>query len=156
MYISVDRGTTSLGDGKIAAFVFVDEACFTADYYTEFYISLSDCGAAYSEKYKNLISDEKDAVTALAQTTAQLRHSQIVSDAQNEVDEAKAELDRASEELTAQKNAAIEEAANQMTAMGQPAVSENPYYAQMLSEIDASFAETENELAKHYDELAEA
>lgn len=156
LYISADRGTTSLGDGKIAAFVFVNEACFTAEYYTELYVTLSDCEAAYSDEYKSLISDEKSNVTELAKTAAQLRYRQIVSDAQGEVDEAKLELDRASEELTAQKNAAIEEAANQLTAMGQPAVPENPYYAQMLSEIDASFADAESELAAHYDELAKA
>ncbi|MCM1220372.1 MAG: FtsX-like permease family protein [Lachnospiraceae bacterium] len=156
LYISADRGTTSLGDGKIAAFVFVDKACFTADYYTELYVSLSDCGAAYSDEYKTLISDEKEAVTSLAETAAQLRYNQIVSDAQDEVDEAKAELDSASEELTAQKNTAIEEAAKQLTAMGQPATQENPYYAQTLSEIDASFAQAENEISAHYDELAEA
>ena len=156
LYISTDRGTTSLGDGKIAGFIFVNEACFTAEYYTELYVTISNREAAYSGEYKNLISGEKSNVTKLAKAAAQLRYRQIVSDAQSEVEEAKAELDRGSEELTAQKNAAIEEAANQMTAMGQPAVPENPYYAQMLSEIDASFAEAETELAAHYDELAEA
>ena len=82
-------------------------------------------------------------------------YNQIVSDAQSEVDKAKAELDSAAAELSAQKNTAIEEAARQLTAMGQFATPENPYYAQMLSEIDASFAEAESELAAHYNEIAE-
>ena len=155
LYISADRGTASLGDGKIAAFVFVGEACFTADYYTELYVSLSDRGAAYSDEYKTRISDEKEPVTALAETAAQLRYNQIVSDAQSEVDKAKAELDSAAAELSAQKNTAIEEAARQLTAMGQFATPENPYYAQMLSEINASFAEAESELAAHYNKIAE-
>ncbi|MCM1497209.1 MAG: FtsX-like permease family protein [Clostridium sp.] len=155
LYISADRGMTSLGDGKIATFVFVTEACFTADYYTELYVSLSDCGAAYSNQYKDEIADKKDAVTTIAETAAKIRYTQIVSDAQSEVDEAKAELDNAAAELTAQKNNAIEEAAKQLTAMGQPATPENPYYTQMFSEIDAAFAEAENELAEHYSELAE-
>ena len=154
LYISADRGTTSLGDGKNAAFVFINESCFTADYYTELYVTLSERGMAYSDKYKNLISDEKSNVTELAETEAQLRYRQIVSGAQSEVDEAKAELDRANEELTAQNNAAIENAAKQLIAMGQSASPENPYYAQMLSEIDDAFADAESELAKNYAELA--
>lgn len=38
--------------------------------------------------------------------------------------------------------------------MGQSASPENPYYAQMLSEIDDAFADAESELAKNYAELA--
>ena len=83
LYISADRGTTSLGDGKNAAFVFINESCFTADYYTELYVTLSERGMAYSDKYKNLISDEKSNVTELAETEAQLRYRQIVSGAQS-------------------------------------------------------------------------
>ncbi len=156
LYISADRGTTSLGDGKIAAFILVSESCFMAEYYTELYVSLSDRSMAYSDEYKNLISDEKSGVTGLAEAEAQLRYRQIVADAQSEVDEAKSDLDRAKAELTAKKNAAIEDAANQMAAMGQTAALENPYYAQMLSEIDASFADAEGELAERYAELTEA
>ncbi|MCM1561536.1 MAG: FtsX-like permease family protein [Butyrivibrio sp.] len=156
LYISTDRGTTSLGDGKIAAFLFVDKSCFTAEYDTELYVSFCDRGMAYSDKYKNLISGEKSIVTELVEEEAQLRYRQIVSDAQREVDDAKAELDQAREELSAGKDAAIEDAANQMMAMGQPASPENPYYVQMLFEIENSFADAESELDKHYAELADA
>ncbi|MCM1221337.1 MAG: FtsX-like permease family protein [Lachnospiraceae bacterium] len=156
LYISTDRGTTSLGDGKIAAFVFVDESCFTAEYDTELYVSLDSQCMAYSDEYKTLIADHKSAVTELVEEEAQLRYRKIVSDAQSEVDDAKADLDRASEELAAKKDAAIEEATEQMTAMGQPATLENPYFEQMLSEIEDSFAEAERELDAHYAELADA
>lgn len=78
LYISADRGTTSLGDGKIAAFVFINESCFTADYYTELYITLPDRGTAYSDGYKRLISETKSAVTALAETEARRRWEQLV------------------------------------------------------------------------------
>ncbi|MCM1191880.1 MAG: FtsX-like permease family protein [Butyrivibrio sp.] len=156
LYISTDRGTTSLGDGKVAAFLFAEESCFTAEYYTELYVSLDSRCMAYSDAYKALIADNKSAVTELAEEAAQLRYRQIVSDTQSEVDEAREELDQAREELSVGKEAAIEEAANQMTAMGQPATPENPYYAQMVSEIESSFADAEDELEQHYAELDDA
>ncbi|MCM1172304.1 MAG: FtsX-like permease family protein [Clostridium sp.] len=80
LYISADRGTTSVGDGKIAAFIFIDEACFTAEYYKELYVSLGDKGAAYSDEYDKWIAEEKDSVTKLANQEAQRRYKQILSE----------------------------------------------------------------------------
>ncbi|MCM1194213.1 MAG: ABC transporter permease, partial [Acetatifactor muris] len=156
LYISTDRGTTSLGDGKIAAFLFVDETCFTAEYYTELYVSLGSQCMAYSDAYKTLIADYKSTVTEFVEEEAARRYIQMVSDAQSEVDDAKAELDQAREELSDRKAAAIEDAANQMISMGQSATLENPYYAQMLSEIENSFADAESEIDEHYTELADS
>ncbi|MCM1298163.1 MAG: FtsX-like permease family protein [Firmicutes bacterium] len=156
LYISTDRGTSSLGGGKPAAFILVKEACFTADYYTELYIALKDGAAAYSEEYKDLISDKKSAVTEFAEEMAQLRYDEIVSKAQNEVDEAREELEKAEEELNSQKEAAVKEAEEQMTAMGMPASSDNPYYTQLLEQIDEAFADAQQELQKGYEELEEA
>ncbi|MCM1417030.1 MAG: FtsX-like permease family protein, partial [bacterium] len=156
LYISGDRGTTSLGDGKIAAFLFAEESCFTAEYDTELYVSLDARGMAYSDMYKKRIAEEKSIITELVEEEAARRYRQIVSDAQGEVDDAREELEKAGEELSAEKDAAIEAAADQMMAMGQPATPENPYYVQMLSEIDDSFAEAESEMDEHYAELADA
>ncbi|MCM1026582.1 MAG: FtsX-like permease family protein [Roseburia sp.] len=156
LYISAERGTTSLGDGKIAAFLLADRACFTAEYDMELYLSLCGRGMAYSDEYKELVAEEKSAVTKLAEEEAARRYRRIVSEAQSEVDDARAELEQAREELSAQKEAAIEDAANRMTAGGLSATLENPYYAQILSEIENSFADAERELAGHEAELADA
>ena len=156
LYISDDRDTTSLGDGKIAAFVFINESCFTADYFKEVYITLENQAAVYSDAYRDSISEQKPAVTESAKTAAELRYQQIVSDAQDEVDEARTALDDASAELKAQKDAAIQEAAEQMSGMGLPASMGNPYYVQALEEIDASFAQAEKELSEKYAEIADA
>lgn len=156
LYINGDRGTTSLGDGKIAAFVFVNESCFTADYFKEIYVSLENREMVYSDAYRESISDRKSNVTELAETTAELRNEQIVSDAQKEVDEAQATLDDARTELKAQKDAAIQEVVEHMAGMGLSALPDNPYYVQALEEIDASFAEAENELSEKNVEIANA
>lgn len=156
LYISADRGTTTLGNGKTEAFVFVSESCFTADYFTEIYVSLRDRGEVYSDRYTDLISSEKAAVTALAENAAQLRYDRIVSDAQDEVDKARKKLDQASGELSAKKSAAIEDAAEQIAAAGQVATPENPYYAQLIAGIDEAFADAERELEEGRAELEAA
>lgn len=156
LYINDDRDTTSLGDGKIAGFVFVNESCFTADYYKEVYLSLENRTEAYSDAYRESISDLKSDVTETAETAAEFRYQKIVSDAQHEIDEAQAALYDADTELKAQKDAAIQEAAEQMTDMGLTVSSDNPYYVQALEEINDAFADAENELSQRYAELADA
>ena len=156
LYISDDRGTTSLGDGKIAAFVFINESCFTADYFKEVYVSLENRQSVYSDAYRESISEQKPDVTKSAEEAAELRYREIVSEAQHEIDEAQAALDDASRELKEQKDAAVQEANQQMTDMGLSATLDNPYYVQALEEIDAAFADAEKELSEKYAELADA
>lgn len=156
LYINGDRGTTNLGDSKIAGFVFVNESAFTADYYKEVYVKLDTRAEVYSDAYHEIIIAAKNDVTELAETAAMLRYQKIVSNAQKEVDDARASLDEAAVKLKAQKDAAVQDAAVQMTAMGLPVSPDNPYYVRALEEIDAAFADAETELSEKYAELANA
>lgn len=72
LYISRERDTTFLGDGKIAAFIFVPESCFTADYFKEIYLSLKNQAEIYSDAYRDMIRNAKDAVTESAKIAAGL------------------------------------------------------------------------------------
>ena len=156
LYISGDRGTTSLGNGSISAFVYVNESCFTANYYKEVYLTLENRAEVYSEAYRDIVANTKTDVTELAEEQAGRRYLEIVSDAQDEIDEAMAALHEASAELNARKEAAIQEAFEPIIAMGLSASPDNPYYAQIFDEINALFADAENELADGYMDLANA
>lgn len=156
LYISGDRGVTSLGSGKIAGFVFINESAFTADYYKEIYVTLDNHAEAYSNDYRELIAGAKSDMIQIAEAAATQRYEKIVSDAQKEVDDAKTALDNAAEELKAQKDTALRESAEKMTSMGLPASPDNPYYSQVLKDIDDSFADAETELSEKYAELEKA
>ncbi len=156
LYINSNRGRTSLGDGKIEAFLFVDEKCFTADYYKELYVLLKDRKTPYSNDYDELISTKKTSLTELAEEEARLRYEKMVSDAQQEIDDARIKLNDAATKIKQQKDAAIEEAKGILEAMGQSATPDNPYYIQMMSQIDEAFAEAESEIANSEKELADA
>lgn len=156
LYISGDRGITSLGNGKIAGFVFINESAFTADYYKEIYVTLDNHAEAYSNDYRELLAGAKSDMTQIAEAAATQRHEKIVSDAQKEVDDAKNTLDNAAAELKEQKDTAIREAGEKMTSMGLTASPDNPYYSQALKDIDAAFADAETELSENYAELEKA
>lgn len=156
LYISTDRGSTSLGDGSIAAFIFINRTCFTADYYKEIYLVINDGDTAYSDAYKACISENKSFITEVIEEQADARYNKIVADAQAEVDSARSDLDASKAELDSKKNDAILEVKRQMEAMGVPATEDNPAYLSAMEEINKSFEEPEKDLSDAYSKLEEA
>ena len=59
LYLNYERGTTSLGTGSVAGFVYVPQESFDIDYYTDLYLTVPTTGALYTDEYQ----DEIDAVT---------------------------------------------------------------------------------------------
>lgn len=82
LYISSDRGTTSLGDGTIKAFLFVKEECFTADYYKELYVVLKEREEIYSEAYRENILEKKQMITEIGQKQAETRIKNLLMQSQ--------------------------------------------------------------------------
>ena len=56
LYLSIDRGTSTLGDGSVAGFVLLPEEAFAGDYYTVAYLRLQGAEGmdAYGEDYEAL------------------------------------------------------------------------------------------------------
>ncbi len=100
LYISLDRGTSTLGDGSVSAFVLLPEESFDLDYYTV--VDISATGAeeldAYGDDYKELIGELTERLEPVAEERAELRYQTLVSDAQSKVDEAQQELEEAQTE----------------------------------------------------------
>ena len=103
LYISVERGSSTLGTGRVSAFVLLPEGAFGLEAYTEAYL-VAD-GAAellcYGGAYEDLTGDLIDALKPLGEERAGLRYGEVVgeaneklSDAQKEYDDAKADADR--------------------------------------------------------------
>lgn len=65
LYISLDRGTSSLGDGSVAGFVLLPEAGFALDYSTVAYVRAA--GAAELDAYSQTYKDLTEALTARAE-----------------------------------------------------------------------------------------
>ena len=69
LYISLDRGTSTLGDGSVSAFVLLPEESFDLDYYTV--VDISATGAeeldAYGDDYKELIGELTERLEPVAE-----------------------------------------------------------------------------------------
>ncbi len=101
LYVSTDRGTSSLGGGSVDGFVFIPGENFNYDYYTMAYFTGE--GLRELDSYGDVYQDRLDALTdsleGLADERAQIRYASVTGDAQKEIDDAQAELDDARQEL---------------------------------------------------------
>ena len=94
-YMSFEREQASIGNGRVALILFVPQEQFAFDYFTEI-CALAE-GAqeleAYSDEYDGLIDGVCDSLEELAVDQVLVRRSQIVEEAQAELDKAKAEYE---------------------------------------------------------------
>lgn len=104
LYISLDRGTGSLGDGSISGFVLLPRKSFSMDTYT--LCNVRAAGAAEKDAYGADYREQIDTLTAELETVAReradLRYETLRADAQQEIDQAEQDLASAEAEAEAQ------------------------------------------------------
>lgn len=98
-----ERGTTSLGDGKVSAFVYMPLDGFTSEYFTEIFVTCKEQGFIFSDEYEKNMEAAKEPVKAAAEKQATLRYEDIVGEAQDKIDDGKKELQDGRDTLSAEK-----------------------------------------------------
>jgi len=94
-YVSmVQRGSTSIGNGKVGCIVYVQDQVIDTDYYTDIYavVEGGHKAEAFTQAYEDLVAPVQQAVETLAESQKHVRADRLRSDAQEELDEAKQEL----------------------------------------------------------------
>lgn len=92
LYLNMERGTTTIGKGKIDSFVFIPEEGFSFDYYKEVYVCGDTKSAAFTEEYQDEIDSRSDAVENGVTTVIAGRYEEEIADAKAEIEEARQEL----------------------------------------------------------------
>ena len=120
LYISVERGTSTLGTGQVAAYLYLPREAFDLDYYTALYLTVDGAAAetAFSAEYDDLVDGVVDALKPLGKERAQLRRESLVDEATEKLDEAQAELDDAKAEAEQELSDAEAELADARKELG--------------------------------------
>lgn len=92
-YINYERGTTSLGNGRLKGFIYIPEAGFNADYYTDIYVRLEERYPLYSEEYDAAIDEALDWAEPYCEQLAQERYETMKEDAEWQIEDGQRELD---------------------------------------------------------------
>jgi len=91
-YLNYDRGTSSIGGGSVAAFVYIPEDGFDFDAYYEVFLAIDSPAEAYSPDYNSQIDGLRAGVEALTDERAELRYEGLYNDALAELQDAEAEV----------------------------------------------------------------
>ncbi len=110
-YINYQRGSTTLGTGRVSGFVYMLPDGFDTDYYTEIFVRLDQNDQIYSDVYKAKIEELKTWAEPIAEQEAQNRYDGLKADAQQKVDDAQKEL----RDQTADARTDLEEAKQKLT-----------------------------------------
>lgn len=102
-YIQFERGTTSLGTGQVSGFMYLLPEGFTVDYYTEIFVKFDEDYPIYSAEYDDFIDEKEAEWEEYGQEAADRRYTDILAEANQELDDAREELadkkEEAGEEL---------------------------------------------------------
>lgn len=95
LYISFNRGNTTLGTGEVNGFGYVLPEDFDQEIYTQIYVTVHGAKGltSYTDGYENLIVKIKDRVENIADDRCQIRLAAVKAVAQEEINDAKKKLD---------------------------------------------------------------
>ena len=100
-YLSWDRGSASIGDGELDAFMVVPEEAFDMDCYTVIYAMVNGVKDlnTFRDPYEDAVSLVMDSIEDIAGERCQIRYTQVYEDAKEVLEDAKKELAEGEQEL---------------------------------------------------------
>lgn len=144
-YINFERGTTSIGEGKITAFFYVPREAFACDYLTEIYVTARQKYDVYTDEYEDYIDELQTEIEEKNELLVTKRYEDLIAEAQEKIDDAQTELDD-------KKAEAEEELADawQKILDGEQEIKDSE---QKIKDGEQEIADGKKEIADHEQEL---
>lgn len=144
LYISVDRGSSKLGSGKIDYYIYLSENNINTDIYTGIYVTADGAKELNinDKKYDDLIKEVKDNIKNISNEREQARYDNLINEAETKINDAEQELNE--EKVKAEAEIAdaerkLQDAQNEI-AKGEKEISSN------TSKANTEFANAEKTL----------
>lgn len=153
MYISRDRGTSKLGNGKVDYYLYVSPQNISAsEIYTEMNIKIQGTeGLITSEQaYENRVEDVKQNIEAIKQRREQARYEALVGMATKQVEEAENEFLKKKQEAENK----IAEARQEIESAKQELLQGKQELAMQKNKADTSFQQADKQLKQAEIDLA--
>lgn len=150
LYMSTDTESSSVGNGSVTAFFYVDRQAFDTEIYTDFFVTLTDAAAlsTFTDEYDDLVDSGVTTLEALGETQEAVRYESLTSevweeiaDAEEEYESEKADAEAELADARQELNDALQEIVDGETA---------------LAEADTELADAAAELAEAKTELEDA
>lgn len=92
LYIQYERGSTSLGTGRLNGFFYLLPEGFDLDYYTEIYVRFDQDNDLYGDGYRNYIEKKEDFWETLVRSEGEKRYRSVLAKSQKELADGEREL----------------------------------------------------------------
>ncbi|HUM83860.1 MAG TPA: FtsX-like permease family protein [Lachnospiraceae bacterium] len=102
LFLSLERGSSTIGSGNLNSYVYVPSSSFTMDVYTQATITAEGAQEllCYSDAYDDLISDEEDEIGKIDDSRCNIRFAEVKADGQAKIDDARKQIEDAKAELS--------------------------------------------------------
>ncbi|MGN0598415.1 MAG: FtsX-like permease family protein [Oscillospiraceae bacterium] len=101
MYISFERGTTSIGNGTLNGYVLIPKESFDLDVYTDVYVKIDEAAKLdpFKDEYDSFIEDKISSLEDFGKAEVEKRVKKITDEAYEEINDAKDEVSDSQKEL---------------------------------------------------------
>ena len=89
LYINMERGSSTLGNGSVKCYIYIPMDGFSTDYYTDIYVCVDSEGYVYSDEYEQSTQKYVDGLEKFMSERAVIRRDAIIDDAMSQLDDAK-------------------------------------------------------------------
>lgn len=89
LYINMERGSSTLGNGSVKGYIYIPADGFSTDYYTDIYVCVDSEGYVYSDEYEQSTKKYVDGLEKFMSERAVIRRDAIIDDAMSQLDDAK-------------------------------------------------------------------
>ena len=150
VYISNERGNTSIGNGTVSFYIFTKDV-INMDYYTSVYVTAKGAKETItnSDEYLSIINSVTSEIEAIKETRENARYKSLVDEATKKVNDAQKEFDDKQQDVEAELQDAenqIKNAENQITSSERKIQNgENELNAQ-IEQANAQFASAKAQL----------
>lgn len=150
VYISNERGNTSIGNGTVSFYIFTKDV-INMDYYTGVYVTAKGAKETVtnSDEYLSIINSVTSEIEAIKETRENARYKSLVDEATKKVNDAQKEFDDKQQDVEAELQDAenqIKNAENQITSSERKIQNgENELNAQ-IEQANAQFASVKAQL----------
>ncbi len=93
-YISFERGSSTIGNGRVNEYALVPESDFKMDVYTDAFVTVDGARQldSFREEYSSLIGKAEDGLKKLGDTQKQARYDRVTSEAEQKIADAEQQL----------------------------------------------------------------
>lgn len=158
LYISYQRGTTSIGNGKISEYMYIGSDSFKTERYTELYVKadFSESCSAFSEDYEENSESLAKTLETTANAQCEAFDKDVIQKAKNELEDAKTEYDDEKTKAEKQLDDAKDKIDSSQKEFDEKITNAQNELDSAKSQIESGKSELESSKNEYYSKIASA